>query len=219
MFNALLLISIKKGNVKRINELLEDSLYFLTYENLRIGLNAIAYLATGDNRFSVEVATRNVPELLQGMDSGKLRCTYDVNRVQKISSEQFLAMHQLVKNAKRKVYGAKEASLSPESVKDNLEVKLKESDSQLVLTVKDYGTGISADILPRIFGTYTEGGIGIGLQFVKRILDLKRGYAEVISTQPGKATFEYGTRANSSIKLAENLPQETSFALYFPKPQ
>ena len=84
------------------------------------------------------------------------------------------------------------------------------------ITVIDRGTGIYKDKLPIIFGTYTEDGTGIGLQLVKRILDLRGGYAEVTSTQLGAPTFKYNT-SSGELQQIQQYPQGTTFRLYFPK--
>jgi len=68
---------------------------------------------------------------------------------------------------------------------------------EVVLTIRDSGTGISADILPRIFDPYFttksgpdasgKGGTGIGLASCKEIIDLHQGRIRVESSV-GKGT-------------------------------
>jgi hypothetical protein len=53
--------------------------------------------------------------------------------------------------------------------------------------------------------------------FAKRIMDLRKGFVEVISTRHGKETFRYDTLSNATEKVEEGQPQGTAFALYFPK--
>ena len=57
-------------------------------------------------------------------------------------------------------------------------------DHQAVIRVKDAGVGISAEMLPRIFDLFTQadhslersqGGLGIGLTLVKRLVELHGG--------------------------------------------
>ena len=206
--NAILLM--RKGGVKDINEILEDPKYFWVYENIRVGLTALSYLATGDKNFLVQVDSGNVPDLLRVMNSDRIKCSYDFGKIQAISSDQYIAIHQLVKNAWKKVQ-------NNGVIDETIEVRLKETYSQMVVTVKDNGAGISDDKLPIIFGNYTEGGTGIGLQIVKRIMDLRKGHIEAVSTVPEGGTFRYDTKSNTTVKIGEHQPQGTAFTLYFPK--
>ena len=60
--------------------------------------------------------------------------------------------------------------------------------------VADAGTGIPADIMPKIFETFftsREDGTGLGLAIVKRILRDHRGDISVESTGPGGTTFRF----------------------------
>ncbi|MDX1925752.1 MAG: ATP-binding protein [Pirellulaceae bacterium] len=71
------------------------------------------------------------------------------------------------------------------------------SAGEVVLTIRDSGTGISADVLPRIFDPYFttksgpdatgKGGTGIGLASCKEIIDLHQGRIRVESSV-GKGT-------------------------------
>ena len=76
-----------------------------------------------------------------------------------------------------------------------LNVELQESD--VVVTVKDTGIGIAADQLPRIFELFTQvdhsleksqGGLGIGLTLVKRLVEMHGGRVEAKSEGPGKGS-------------------------------
>ncbi len=72
-----------------------------------------------------------------------------------------------------------------------------QSTSEVVLTIRDSGTGISADVLPRIFDPYFttksgpdasgKGGTGIGLASCKEIIDSHKGRIRVESSV-GKGT-------------------------------
>jgi PAS domain S-box-containing protein len=63
-----------------------------------------------------------------------------------------------------------------------------------VLSVRDYGVGIAPELLPRIFelfvqGDHTlarsQGGLGIGLTLVKRLVEMHGGAVSAISAGPG----------------------------------
>jgi len=64
-----------------------------------------------------------------------------------------------------------------------------------VVTVRDSGVGIPADVLPRVFDLFTQvdrtlnrsqGGLGIGLALVQRLVQLHDGRVSVRSDGPGK---------------------------------
>ena len=65
---------------------------------------------------------------------------------------------------------------------------------EAVLSVRDYGGGIAPELLPRIFelfvqGDHTlarsQGGLGIGLTLVKRLVEMHGGSVSAISAGPG----------------------------------
>jgi len=69
--------------------------------------------------------------------------------------------------------------------------------SDVVVSVKDTGTGIAADQLPRIFEMFSQldrslekaqGGLGIGLTLVKRLVEMHGGRIEASSEGPGKGS-------------------------------
>jgi signal transduction histidine kinase/CheY-like chemotaxis protein len=66
-----------------------------------------------------------------------------------------------------------------------------------VLRVRDDGIGISADMLPRIFNLFMrpdrpggrlQGGVGVGLALVRRLVELHGGRVEAHSEGPGKGS-------------------------------
>lgn len=66
-----------------------------------------------------------------------------------------------------------------------------------VLRVRDNGVGIAPDLLPNIFDLFTQanrtldraqGGLGIGLTLVKKIVELHRGMVEAKSTGIGQGS-------------------------------
>jgi signal transduction histidine kinase len=78
-------------------------------------------------------------------------------------------------------------------------VAVTPSPGQVSVTVSDTGVGITADVLPVLFGLFTQvdrslnrsqGGLGIGLALVRRLVEMHAGTVEARSDGPGKgATF------------------------------
>ncbi|MFO0801212.1 MAG: hybrid sensor histidine kinase/response regulator [Gemmataceae bacterium] len=69
------------------------------------------------------------------------------------------------------------------------------SGPEVVVTVRDTGVGIPADVLPRVFDLFTQvdrtlnrsqGGLGIGLALVQRLVQLHDGRVSVRSDGPGQ---------------------------------
>jgi CheY-like chemotaxis protein/two-component sensor histidine kinase len=70
-------------------------------------------------------------------------------------------------------------------------------DSQIELRIKDSGIGIAPDVLPRVFDLFSQadvphgganGGLGIGLTLVKRLVDMHGGTVEARSEGQGKGS-------------------------------
>lgn len=82
------------------------------------------------------------------------------------------------------------------------EIMLMVSDASggITFEVRDNGAGIPPDLLPHVFDLFvqgdrsldrSQGGLGIGLSIVKRIVDMHRGTVSAASAGPGRgATFE-----------------------------
>jgi CheY-like chemotaxis protein len=80
-----------------------------------------------------------------------------------------------------------------------VQVSLARDDDRAVITVRDTGIGIEADLLPRIFDRFRQadstitrrhGGLGLGLAIVRHLAELHGGTVRVESAGTGKgATF------------------------------
>ena len=80
-----------------------------------------------------------------------------------------------------------------------IEVRLQRSDSQIEITVKDSGQGISAEFLPYVFDRFRQadstttrrhGGLGLGLAIVRHLVELHGGSVRADSEgQDRGATF------------------------------
>ncbi|HTB56740.1 MAG TPA: ATP-binding protein [Polyangia bacterium] len=76
-------------------------------------------------------------------------------------------------------------------------IEARRRGSEIVLTVKDNGIGISADLLPHVFDMFTQerqaadrsrGGLGIGLTIVRNLVELHGGTVEARSEGPGEGS-------------------------------
>ncbi len=75
-----------------------------------------------------------------------------------------------------------------------IRVESSEDQGEAVLTISDNGPGISADLLPHIFDLFvqsertldrSQGGLGIGLSLVKRLIEMHGGQVVARSAGPG----------------------------------
>jgi PAS domain S-box-containing protein len=79
----------------------------------------------------------------------------------------------------------------------NIALTVEPRDDRVVVSVKDDGIGISADMLPRVFELFSQaapaasraqGGLGIGLSLVKGIVRLHGGTVTARSEGPGRGS-------------------------------
>jgi CheY-like chemotaxis protein len=81
-----------------------------------------------------------------------------------------------------------------------IRVQVREEAPSAVVTISDNGMGIAKELLPRIFELFvqseraldrSQGGLGIGLSVVKRLVEMHGGSVTAHSAGPGRvATFE-----------------------------
>jgi CheY-like chemotaxis protein len=74
---------------------------------------------------------------------------------------------------------------------------VRADEDQVTITIEDTGTGISADLLPNVFELFSQGertldrsngGLGIGLSLVKKLVEMHDGKISVQSPGPGMGT-------------------------------
>ena len=86
------------------------------------------------------------------------------------------------------------AKYTPEGGRIGLTVERR--DSQAIMTVADNGLGLPAEMLERVFDLFSQyesrdlaqGGLGIGLTLVKRLVELHGGDVEARSAGPGQGS-------------------------------
>ena len=96
----------------------------------------------------------------------------------------------------------------------HIQLNVERQGSDAVVTVKDTGIGISADQLPRLFDMFmqvdrtlekSQGGLGIGLTLVKRLVEMHGGGVEARSKGPGKGS-EFVVRLPALIDTSQPQP-------------
>jgi CheY-like chemotaxis protein/anti-sigma regulatory factor (Ser/Thr protein kinase) len=80
-----------------------------------------------------------------------------------------------------------------------ISVRTRADETHVFIEISDTGTGIAPDLLPRVFDLFvqsertldrSQGGLGIGLSVVKRLIGMHGGAVTVASSGPGQgATF------------------------------
>lgn len=96
----------------------------------------------------------------------------------------------------------------------SITVSLKETDKELVLQVKDTGSGIPIDKQAKIFERFYQVdsehiGSGIGLSLVQRLVDLHHGRIELESGEGVGSTFSIYLPTEASAYLPEEIDTET----------
>jgi PAS domain S-box-containing protein len=93
----------------------------------------------------------------------------------------------------------------------HIQLRAAEEGHEVVVTIRDNGIGISADMMPRLFTLFSqaqtalgraEGGLGIGLSLVRGVLTLHGGSVEARSDGPGTGS-EFIVRLPIGTPLAE----------------
>ncbi|HET6899685.1 MAG TPA: PAS domain S-box protein [Vicinamibacteria bacterium] len=87
------------------------------------------------------------------------------------------------------------AKYTPEG--GHVDVRLQREDREAVLRVRDDGVGMSAELIPKVFDIFVqgdrsldraEGGLGIGLTLVQRLVSLHGGRVSAQSPGPGQGS-------------------------------
>ncbi|WP_416763391.1 response regulator [Roseateles sp. So40a] len=100
----------------------------------------------------------------------------------------------------------------------HIALSLAQEDDGFVLSVRDNGRGIEASLLPHVFELFeqgprgldrNQGGLGVGLTLVQRLVQLHHGEVEALSDGPGQGSeFRIRLPAASSDDAVSELPQE-----------
>jgi CheY-like chemotaxis protein len=96
-----------------------------------------------------------------------------------------------------------------------VELSVERQQSTAVISVRDTGLGIPANMIDRIFDLFTQvdgslershGGLGIGLTLVKRLVEMHGGSVEARSAGPGQGS-EFIVRLPAVVGLLSDPPK------------
>ena len=197
-------VGMNVGINKRDDELDHELLTY--YDTAFPIVLMIPYLATGDKKFLRDIPYDNIVDrLTTQLGEANIKFYPHSNCTKTIPSDIYFAAVQLVKNAKKAFYLAKKENRLPEDASDvitlginlfpNMVDPLKE---RYCVYVIDNGPGIAQEDLPKIFGSYSTTGSGIGLQVVKKIAGMRNGHIAVLSTLPGQPGYKYNINARET---------------------
>jgi signal transduction histidine kinase len=96
-------------------------------------------------------------------------------------------------------------------------VRVESAGDMATFTVRDNGIGISEDLLPQVFDAYvqadarsksTDGGLGIGLALVRKVVELHGGCVNATSAGPNRGSvftvsLPLAAKAVASLELVE----------------
>jgi PAS domain S-box-containing protein len=95
-----------------------------------------------------------------------------------------------------------------------INLTLEREDHQAVVRVRDNGSGIAADLMPKLFDLFTQGkrrpnraqnGLGVGLTLVKQLVEMHGGTVQALSEGPGKGS-EFVVRLPALVADGEKKP-------------
>lgn len=204
----------------KLIKLSEHEYAYLMYDKLRIASTVIPYIALGDCKYLIEVDAERIDDIIRTKvaDDGWPVLNFNADQGQLIRSDEVWILYQLSKNARRGiVYSLKDNVISSDKVSSpsrTIEVRASYEKDEVRLVVSDDGCGIQPEVLPLIFGVYTSSGTGLGLQIVKRMIDLRKGDTKVISTTEAGDSYQYDLNSNTLKKLDDKRERGTTFEVY-----
>ena len=101
----------------------------------------------------------------------------------------------------------------------NIDIDVAAEGDDMVLTVRDSGVGIPAELLPQVFDVFvqgaisidrSQGGLGIGLSLVRRLVELHGGSVGAHSAGSGQGSTFTIRLPRTEPALAPQAPQSTA---------
>jgi len=98
-----------------------------------------------------------------------------------------------------------------------IDIAIAPEGEDVVLTVRDSGVGIAPDLLPQVFDVFvqgaisidrSQGGLGIGLSLVRRLVELHGGTVSATSGGPGSgSTFQIRLPRTEAATVQDKAPE------------
>lgn len=187
---------------------------FCFSENLRLGMNLIQYITSGDKRFLKKINVDHITMLSDNLAEYEDR-TISTTDLTEIPNVLHFISTQLSKNSFKNIEDWNYCNNASYPIR--IDVEFSQDEHNHILSVKDQGTGIDEIHLKYIFGNYTNGGTNVGLTASSFIVNSLGGHFEVITTTQDGKTYRYDTRVGEIIPKNNQLSRGTEFKVYMPK--
>lgn len=175
------IISVITGNVRKMNQLIEDLLTFA-----RMGKQALTKRALNLD----ELVKSIVSEQINSMEKNKP--AVNIKSLHTINADENL-MRQVITN-----YISNAIKYSSKERNPEIEIGTSEKENEIVFYVKDNGIGFNMDYYDKLFGVFQRlhspsdfEGTGVGLALVKRIITRHNGKVWAESAEGEGATFYF----------------------------
>jgi signal transduction histidine kinase/ActR/RegA family two-component response regulator len=209
------LISLMSRQVEHMTRIVDDLLEVSRITQGRIALQLEPIL--------VGTAVYHAVEAIAGMvESRAQHIAVDVTDVTTWVSGDVTRLSQILVNVLNNA-----SKYTPEQ--GRISVSVQADDAWVSIVIADTGTGISADLLPKVFELFSQGertldrsngGLGIGLSLVKKLVEMHKGTIAVQSPGPGLGTTVtirlprmHHLERHSAHPLSDNTASEARQAL------
>jgi signal transduction histidine kinase len=169
-------------NAERLYSLVTNMLSIARIESQTMKLNKTLF----DLNVKIENVIRDVSQQVDVRKADKVNIVFEpASRINIIADKEkiFQVFANLLNNA---IKFTNEGSI-------NISIKQKEKRNEAIVTIKDSGPGIDAEIIPHLFSkfkTKSEKGLGLGLYISKNIVEAHHGKIEAYNNPNSKgATF------------------------------
>ena len=171
-----------RSSVKHLNDLLEDFLSLGKLDEGKVGISA--------SEFSLTELIQDTVDEMKGLTKNNQQIIYQHKGEEEIYSDKKFIKNILINLISNAIKFSEEGT--------SILVNSTINDSTAEISVKDKGMGISPEDQQHLFSTFFRGknvlniqGTGLGLNIVKRYLDLLGGSIEVYSKLNSGTTISF----------------------------
>ena len=193
---AALVLKDMKDAVERGNRVISDLLDFSAARTLTMGEGSINELVEKTLRFVRHDLTASKVKAVLKLGEGLRACQVDSQKIQQVLINLFVnACHAMPKGGSLTITTSEkmaDADDSDYAASKLAEPRYRAGDRLVVLEIRDTGTGISEEVLKKIFNpfftTKKDGkGTGLGMAVTKQIVELHRGLISIRNAEGGGA--------------------------------